>query len=624
MVLLMLTKISAFFRRSLRFDFCAVLLLGSIAYSSSSYSSEQKDFQIPAPPPEILDFSIEEFEVLAKQELAVKRRWDEYQLKMNQAFLRIVKFGGRNVGATATEMAWEKFLGVFAADNPYSLLDDRLIKVVTERSSTDLTALLELAREINGARKFPSASTSLMGEAIAESEVSISHHINDAAEIELVGVLGAGGNGEMTDVTDAVSPLDSEKRDRLLLEEGVIGKDVNGSYYSLVDENCVFKLEVCRLALEFEEENSIIESIWAKTAKTQLKVNKKKGSDEAWTKTFELGDRNSRSFAGLDIHDSGKLIAFYPDDRVALEGPVANGTMNGVFTYYYEQGQKAVEGRFRNGSPDGRFREWYPNGETKTEAKYLRGFLSGGFKSWFESGQLKTTATLKAGKYTGKVKEYYRNGQLRSTGWYDLGRLSGPYKEWYPGGSIALDQRPRTGVVPTNWRENQIMYSGRARGNFFRSDDRSVVSTKRSLVELTKYGSQFFKNGQKRSEAKNGRYSRWRESGSLEITFNKGVETHYYDNGQPNLIRRWSRSGVASGEWEAYYPSGQIRQKTLFQDGKREGRLEIFHENGIPASSGQYRNNLKDGLWVGYNYMGDAAEKVCFKAGALVEDGCSN
>ncbi len=57
------------------------------------------------------------------------------------------------------------------------------------------------------------------------------------------------------------------------------------------------------------------------------------------------------------------------------------------------------------------------------------------------------------------------------------------------------------------------------------------------------------------------------------------------------------RGGVRQGPWTSYFADGAIRSRGSYVDGEMDGPSEVFHPNGMPLYTGQYRMGVPVGEW---------------------------
>lgn len=115
-----------------------------------------------------------------------------------------------------------------------------------------------------------------------------------------------------------------------------------------------------------------------------------------------------------------------------------------------------------------------------------------------------------------------------------------------------------------------------------------------------------FKNGKL-----HGRLRGWYANGQLRWD-------QYYANGEMDGLQRW---------WDS---SGNMTTQEHWKKGKRHGRHREWHE-GRPTQDGTYRNGVKDGRWIIWDYWsGCLTVSGCYRMGRplngtfLIQEGKGN
>jgi len=80
------------------------------------------------------------------------------------------------------------------------------------------------------------------------------------------------------------------------------------------------------------------------------------------------------------------------------------------------------------------------------------------------------------------------------------------------------------------------------------------------------------------------------------------------------------RNGVRQGPWISYFANGTIRSRGTYVDGEMDGPTEVYHPNGMPLYTGQYRLGLSVGEWRFYDQDGVLIKTAIHDStGALLE-----
>lgn len=89
----------------------------------------------------------------------------------------------------------------------------------------------------------------------------------------------------------------------------------------------------------------------------------------------------------------------------------------------------------------------------------------------------------------------------------------------------------------------------------------------------------------------------------LSCALNGDLDVCYDQDGKPY-----------SGELREFYPDGKLREKAYSRNGKLEGRREIYNENGVLTSSGDYVGGKMNGEWIVYFANGEIFARGNFKS----------
>ncbi len=84
-----------------------------------------------------------------------------------------------------------------------------------------------------------------------------------------------------------------------------------------------------------------------------------------------------------------KVIDYYSNGKLKLEGNTVNDKPHGLWRYYFENGFVWSEGRFRHGKRDGHSLVYYENGKKRLQGQYDEGKRVGWWLVWEEDGTFK-------------------------------------------------------------------------------------------------------------------------------------------------------------------------------------------------------------------------------------------
>ena len=81
-----------------------------------------------------------------------------------------------------------------------------------------------------------------------------------------------------------------------------------------------------------------------------------------------------------------KVIDYYSDGKIKMEGNTVNGKAHGLWRYYYENGFVWSEGKFRHGKRHGNSLVYFENGKKRLQGQYKEGERVGWWIAWDETG----------------------------------------------------------------------------------------------------------------------------------------------------------------------------------------------------------------------------------------------
>ena len=210
------------------------------------------------------------------------------------------------------------------------------------------------------------------------------------------------------------------------------------------------------------------------------------------------------------------------------------------------------------------------------------------------------TGTLKNGKFHGECRGFRENGRLQTIQNYKDGVLNGEEIQFYDDGIT------RKAVV------NFLDGKQHGRREFYSSDGK--------LTEL-----HTFKNGGSDGESRKmiegklhiGYYKDGEKDGVWEIFNNKEV-WEISNTGNEKIIERTEyKDGKKNGKSEIFYENGNVKQMTIYVDDKKNGKGETFYESGKPGEIGNYKDDKLDGKYERFYEDGKVAITTNYKDGKL-------
>jgi antitoxin component YwqK of YwqJK toxin-antitoxin module len=102
-------------------------------------------------------------------------------------------------------------------------------------------------------------------------------------------------------------------------------------------------------------------------------------------------------------------------------------------------------------------------------------------------------------------------------------------------------------------------------------------------------------------------YSYYDKTLTASETYSKGIRhgtmIHYYNNGNISEKLVW-KNDRKNGRWEQYFISNSPKLQGTFINNSLEGDFTVYYENGKTHVKGSYLNNQRNGTWTFYNDNG--------------------
>ncbi len=86
----------------------------------------------------------------------------------------------------------------------------------------------------------------------------------------------------------------------------------------------------------------------------------------------------------------------------------------------------------------------------------------------------------------------------------------------------------------------------------------------------------------------------------------------FYESGALKIEGNFDENEARNGLWISYYENGQKWSESFYSHGKKEGHSVTFFPNGKIRYVGEYKNDLKTGLWRFYDEVGDLVKEETY------------
>ena len=97
-----------------------------------------------------------------------------------------------------------------------------------------------------------------------------------------------------------------------------------------------------------------------------------------------------------------------------------------------------------------------------------------------------------------------------------------------------------------------------------------------------------------------------------------GIVESFYENGQLRSRTNY-KDGKKEGFYKSFHNNDELKAKGNYKSGKADGLWELFYENGQLRSGGRFIDGKRQGWWSSFNEDGTARRGKFYKYGE-VED----
>ncbi len=372
-----------------------------------------------------------------------------------------------------------------------------------------------------------------------------------------------------------------------------------------------------KIKIEGNRKNFVLDSIWKfydDKARIQKTVNYFEGKKNGLTNYFDtLGKLLTSETYTNDLID-GNRINFYKSGKVKNIIPFTKGKQNGTAYEYSEdsiittiivykmgilQSYEKMNQKDNEGKKQGIWKEFYNDLTIKKEAKYNDDSLDGYVKEFDKKGNLTSTKKFNNGKQILNApeianvevyKETYNDGTLKYEGVYSDGVAIGThftYKQkrqcdsslFLVDDSTSLEKKYVNKLVCRNipvpdscieYFDGTVIAKG-------------AVDSVRNRIGVWK---EYHYTGEFKGK---GVYKEGNRVGEWEF---------FYASGKLEQKGKYSKTGKPTGVWKWFYESGNLWRQENYVNGKREGELTDYDEQGKIILKGMYFDNNQEGNWI--------------------------
>lgn len=371
-----------------------------------------------------------------------------------------------------------------------------------------------------------------------------------------------------------------------------------------------------KLKIEGNRKNFLLDSIWkfydvkGRLTKT---INYKEGKKDGITLVYDTTQKivtsevyvnDIRQGLQRNFHKNGKTKSVIPYTKGKPDGTAYEYSTDSLITaiIIYKggilQSYEKINQRDASNKKQGIWKEFYENMDLKKEMKFNDDSLDGYVMEYDKKGNVTSTKKYNNGKRILKAPEIanvevyrdvYLDGTLKYEGVYSDGVPIGThytYKQKYQcDSSIFLkDDTSRIAI----YEKRLVCRNVPVPDSCIEYFDGIVVAKGKVDSVRNRIGiwSEYHFTGEFRGK---GLYKDGNRTGEWEF---------FYASGKLEQKGKYDKKGRTQGVWKWYYESGALMREENYVNGKREGQLTDYDEQGKIILQGTFVENNMEGTWV--------------------------
>lgn len=369
-----------------------------------------------------------------------------------------------------------------------------------------------------------------------------------------------------------------------------------------------------KLKTEGNRKNFLLDSIWkfySENGKIIKSIEYKEGKKDGYTCVFDTGQKIvSREIFVNDIKQ-GVTKYFYRSGKVKQTLPYTAGKPEGISYEFNEdsviiaiyrykqgvlQGLERINRTDAEGKKQGTWKEFYDDGKVKKESRFNDGVLDGYVKEYDLKENLVKINKFSLGKEIKNApelaiveifKQYYEDGTLKYEGPYADGYPVGThyhYRQKYKCDSLLFRRDDSTEVWIRKWVCRNVPVP-----------DSAITYNEGIIIEKGPVDSLRQKTGIWTEYHNTGEF---RAKGLCAAGNRIGEWIFYYPNGKVEQRGLYDKKGRPKGVWKWFYENEALMREESYVNGKREGPMTDYGEDGKILTKGEYFDNMQEGIWV--------------------------
>ena len=369
-----------------------------------------------------------------------------------------------------------------------------------------------------------------------------------------------------------------------------------------------------KLKIEGNRKNFQLDSVWKfydEKGRISKTISYQEGRKHGPSSVYDtLGNRLSTEMYVRDVKD-GLSRTFYKTGKTKTATPFVKGRQEGQAFEYSPDSLITSVSVYKGG---------ILQSYEKINQKDERNKKQGVWKEFYENMEVKKIQQFNDDSLDGYVKEYDAKGNLLSTKKFNNGKQikRAPeianveiYREVFEDGTLKYEGVYSDGVaIGTHYKYIQ---KRRCDSILFRRDDTTDIFIKHLVcrnMPVPDSAIEYFDGtvvAKGAVDSVRNRIGIWNEFHHTGEFKGKGLYKEgnrigdwefYFASGKLEQKGKYDKKGRAQGPWKWYYESGKLMREENYLNGKREGEMKDYDEEGNVVLQGVFADNKKEGRWI--------------------------
>lgn len=311
------------------------------------------------------------------------------------------------------------------------------------------------------------------------------------------------------------------------------------------------------------------------------------------------------TFGQPSMKQDGYNKLTYPNGKIASEGFTKDGKPDGYWKNYYESGVIKSAGNRKDLLLDGIWKFYNEDSTLSSEISYLAD-KKNGFTWKYDAGKLVEKTYYVDNQKQGESFTFFETGQIKSKVTYLDDLKDGEGFEYEKDGRIIALLKFNKDLMVSRDEINRYNADKLKQGKWVEFHENGINKLVGGYVD----------------GKKNGIFKEYDKNGKL-------IAIYKYED---DLLSESSKDVDVLEERKTYYPGAKVKTTATYRDGKLQGFLKEFDENGNLISSSKYDQDVKlaeglidslareQGLWKFYYETGELKAEGKYLDGKKIDD----